>query len=170
VPAATYTRHVDTGRSSNRVDLVFFGDGYTAEEIETSYRSHITRMLDHMFQVIPYSRFGSFFNIHIIDVISNESGADIPSEDVFRDTALDASYEYNGGARQILFIDAVKAVMARREATRDTPFRADIQLVAVNSSRHGGGSAAGYAVFAGGQSNRSGCGVTRTGTLVQRPG
>ncbi|HHH75644.1 MAG TPA: hypothetical protein ENL03_01305, partial [Phycisphaerae bacterium] len=74
-----YATIVDTGPSSNRVDIVFLGDGYTASEIDTVYPTHIDNMLTHMFNAgeDPFPRYSNYFNIHKVDVISEQSGADI---------------------------------------------------------------------------------------------
>ena len=48
----------------------------------------------------PFPRYHKFFNVHKIDVVSNQSGADNPFPDgIFRDTALNATYDTLGLAR-----------------------------------------------------------------------
>src|SRR5262245_33139857 len=89
-----------TGDSTNRVDLIFLGDGYTASEIESTFTTHILDYLDYVFDdsalTQPFGRYENFFNVYAVDVISNQSGADDPGTGTFHDTALDASYNWDG--------------------------------------------------------------------------
>ena len=89
-----YDTVVNNGDSVNRVDIVFIGDGYQSTEIETDYVDHINNTIDHFFTQAPLSRYQNFFNIHRVNVVSNESGADKPLDGIYVDTALDASYSW----------------------------------------------------------------------------
>jgi hypothetical protein len=82
-------------------------------------------------------------------VISNQSGADVPPENVFRDTALDARYFYDGTTDRLLYINDGKANTALNSGLADAGFTADIRLVTVNDTRYGGGGGF-YSVYAGG--------------------
>lgn len=70
------------GQSSNRIDIVFMGDGYTSAEIASTYASQINSFLAYMFGntalTEPFGTYANFFNIHRIDLISEQSGADNP--------------------------------------------------------------------------------------------
>ena len=146
---AGYTTIVDNGPSDNRVDVVFLGDGYTAADLGAgSYSAHINATLDHMFSdgEEPFVRYRNFFNVHRIDVVSAESGADIPAEGIYRNTALDASYEGSS-----LAVSGPKADAAMAAGLQGAGFSAEIKLVTVNHTTYGGGAGAGgYAVYAGG--------------------
>ncbi|MGA9383317.1 MAG: M64 family metallopeptidase, partial [Phormidium sp.] len=89
VAQGAYLKLWDNGPSSNRVDIVFLGDGYTAADINTTYNSHINSMLNWMFlgNENPYPRYKNFFNVYRLDIISQERGADIPPKGIFRNTA-----------------------------------------------------------------------------------
>lgn len=82
---------VGNGPSTHRVDIVVMGDGYTASEL-AKYRSDVQAFVDALFAVEPFKEYRSYFNVHRVDVTSNQSGADIPEENVFRDTKLGALY------------------------------------------------------------------------------
>lgn len=145
---------IDSGPSANRVDLVFFGDGYTQSDLDAGqYATHIDSYLQYLFSdnllTDPFHRYRNYFNVHAINVVSNQSGADDPSNGVYVDTALDASYAWNGGAERILYTDTTKANAIRDEVLADTDITADIRMVTVNSAKYGGGGGA-MAVFAGG--------------------
>lgn len=158
IPAAlaSYTTLVDNGPSSNRVDIIFLGDGYTATDLADGiYYDDITGYLDYMFADTlisdPFYRYRNFFNVHAIEVVSNESGADIPPEGIFRDTALNATYYGDGETERALVVNDMKADKARSAALEGAPFTAEMQFVTVNDSKYGG-TGGDWAVYAGGNS------------------
>jgi IgA Peptidase M64 len=151
---ASHTTMVNNGPSANRVDIVFLGDAYTAADLNTSYVAHISSMLTHMFNEgqDPYPRYTNFFNVHRINVVSNEQGADVPPNNIFRDTALDATYYFDGVTERLLYFDETKANNALTTGLSDASFGAEIRLVTVNDARYGGGGGS-YAVYAGANSS-----------------
>lgn len=153
IAQGAYLKLWDNGPSNNRIDMVFLGDGYTAADINSIYNSHIYSMLNRMFYEgeNPYSRYKNFFNVHRLDIISNETGADVPPEGIFRDTALDASYYFDGITERLLYINEGKAYQALVNNLPDLSL-AEIRLVTVNDARYGGGGAY-YGVYAGANSN-----------------
>lgn len=152
-PPPPYVTVISSGPSSNRVDVVFLGDGYTASEIDTTYAQHVSNTANYMFgqSQQPFALYHNFFNVHRVTVVSNESGADIPPEGIYRDTALDASYFYDGSTDRLLYINTSKANSAMSAGLAGAGFTAEMRLVTVNHTRYGGGGGA-YAVFAGGNS------------------
>src|SRR6266478_4710529 len=77
VPAQTVTTIVNNGPSTNRVDLVVLGDGYTAADLP-KYVTDVQQFVLNMFQQQPYSEYKPYFNVHRIDIISTDSGVDHP--------------------------------------------------------------------------------------------
>ncbi len=157
--AATLTTLVDNGPSSNRVDVVFLGDGYTASDLTAgTFDQHIVNYLDYWFadsnNSAPFFRYRNYFNIHKVDIVSNQSGADRLPEGILRDTALDAAYYFDGGPDRLLYINENKANSLRDQALSDASFRAEMQYIVVNSDRYGGGGG-NYSVFAGGNEDAS---------------
>jgi hypothetical protein len=148
------TTMINKGPSSNRVDVVFLGDGYINTDISGGiYVNHINSLLDYMFKPglnqDPFYRYRNYFNIHRIDVVSNQSGADVPPLGIFRDTALDASYYYDGVTERLLYINQWKTDMVLNSGLTGAPFKAEMPFVTVNETRYGGGGGT-YAVYAGG--------------------
>lgn len=131
-PLWNVTTVQDNGPSANRVDVVFVGDGYAESDI-SSYQSHVAQILPTFFAEAPLSEYASFFNVHRVDVISNESGVDNdPSEGSYRDTALDMTY-FCGGTERALCVNTTKALAAASEAPD-----ADQVLAIANSTKYGG--------------------------------
>src|SRR5262247_2449500 len=71
------TKIVDHGPNSSRWNLVFLGDGYQASEL-TQYHNDVERVMDLMYATAPFHNQWSGINVHRIDVVSTDSGADDP--------------------------------------------------------------------------------------------
>src|SRR5687768_13543655 len=82
-----------SGPPENRVNLVILGDGYRQAELATIFNEHVTRFVQHMFSAEgePYASYRKYINVCSIDVASNQSGTDIPDENVQVDTAFDGN-------------------------------------------------------------------------------
>lgn len=154
--AGDYVTLTDNGPSSNRVDIVFLGDGYTQADLNAgTYDQHIADYLDHMFGdtptgiADPFPRYANFFNVHKVDVVSNESGADNPNTNHYVDTALDASYYWDGVTERLLYINSSKAQSALNDGLSGSGFIAEMKLVTINETKYGGAGGT-FATFAGG--------------------
>ncbi len=145
-----YDTIYNRGSSANRVDIVFIGDGYQASELETDYVQHIGDTLTHFFSnQQPLTRYENFFNVHRVNVASNESGADKPLDNIYVDTALDASYSWGGSVERCLYFNTTKANNAVNAAFAGTGIDADIRLGTVNDTKYGGCGGS-WGVYAGG--------------------
>ena len=134
-PVSNSTTIENNGPSANRIDLVMLGDGYTSAEIGT-YSTHVANLLNPFFAFLPLDEYRSFFNIHRVDVISNQSGVDgDPNQGDLKDTALDSGY-WCSGIERLLCVDPAKA-------QAEAAFAPDVDqiLVLANSTKYGG---AGY--------------------------
>jgi len=49
--AQTVETVIDNGASSNRVDMIFIGDGYTATQLDNEYVTHLQSTVDHRWLV-----------------------------------------------------------------------------------------------------------------------
>ena len=126
---------ISNGPSSNRIDLVFVGDGYKAEDLN-SYAVHVNNAINAFFGIEPLQSYQGLFNVHRIDVISNESGVDNdPTNGINRDTAMNMAF-WCSGIERLLCIDTSLAWSYANNAP-DT----DAILAVANSSMYGG---AGY--------------------------
>lgn len=135
-----YVTLLNSGPAGNRVDMVFVGDGYTAAEVSSLYPQHVEAFVAHMFDQgqDPFPRYRKFFNVYRIDIVSNQSGADEPDLGIYRNTALDATFNYGGGGSRSLGINTVKAgayISMELGAAGVTP---EVRLGVVNTSRYGG--------------------------------
>ena len=135
-PPPPYTAEtvIDNGDPENRIDIVIVGDGYTESEL-TQYENHTSAIVDDFFAEGVLNAYQHYFNVHRVDVISNESGVDNDPEGTEKDTALDMTYHCGGIARSL----CVNVSKARAAASNAPDY--DQILALANSSTYGG---AGY--------------------------
>jgi hypothetical protein len=155
--AQTYDTVVNNGASSNRVDMIIIGDGYTADQLNTDYTTHVNGTIDYFFNNplnSPLNRYHKFFNVHRVNVASNESGADKPLENYYVDTALDASYSWGGGVERCLYFNTSKAnnIVANVFASTGIDTNDGLLLGTVNDSKYGGCGGQ-WGVYAGANSS-----------------
>jgi hypothetical protein len=129
------TTLLNSGPVTNRVDIALVGDGYTTADLPT-YAAHASRVVNDFFLQTPLDRYKSYFNVHRVDVVSNQSGVDNdPTQGILRDTAMDMGFWTNGIERLL----GVNVSKARGFAAFAPQFE---QVLAIaNSSKYGG---AGY--------------------------
>ncbi|GAA2093990.1 hypothetical protein GCM10009801_61660 [Streptomyces albiaxialis] len=124
-----------TGSTTERLDLVFVGDGYTADQQEDFHKDAEAKWAD-VTAIEPYKSHTDKMNVWTVDAVSNESGVSgDPTQDVVKDTAL-GSYFWCDGMERLLCADLNKVNSYAAQAPA-----ADIVVVVSNSGKYGG---AGY--------------------------
>ena len=68
---------IKNGPLSNRINIVFVGDGYQATEM-TKYLADVNRAVSAIFQEPPFSQYRQYFNVFAIRVPSAQSGTTHP--------------------------------------------------------------------------------------------
>lgn len=133
--AAQYVTVLDNGPPSNRIDFVLVGDGYTATDLAL-YAQNVDAVIAGYFAVEPFATYQTLFNVHRVDVVSNEAGVDNdPVTGILRDTAMDMAF-FCGGTERLLCIDVAKAYQFAANAPE-----VDHVLALANATKYGG---AGY--------------------------
>lgn len=132
VAATDTTAILYHGNPSNRVNIVFVGDGYQRSEI-TQYAKKVGQIVNDIFLQTPFRQYKRYFNVYRTDIISNQSGSDHPDTGRYVDTALDSYYDCNGQQR-LICVDPGKVY----DAVASAPVAADIIFVVVNDSEYGG--------------------------------
>lgn len=126
---------IDNGDPDNRIDLVFMGDGYSVADT-ARFRQDVITILNYLFnQVAPYREYPSYFNVHIIQLISEERGCDHPESNppIYRNTVLGCYYNAYGIPRLACCnYDTVYAI-----ASAITPFYDKIYVL-MNDPVYGG--------------------------------
>lgn len=128
----------DNGAPEQRIDLVILGDGYTADELN-KYECDVEALLRALFAQAPLSEYRRYFNVHRVNVVSPESGADHPSLGKRVDTALGASFDCDC-IQRLICVDQAAVNAAVGNSLPQT--LADLVLVLVNDPQYGGSGGA----------------------------
>ncbi|MDR0755127.1 MAG: IgA Peptidase M64, partial [Prevotellaceae bacterium] len=112
------------GSISDKVDLVFLGEGYTAGEQE-KFLNDVNRFTESLFKTPPFDMYRNEFNIWAVELISEESGMDISGKGIFKQTALNSGF-YTFGIERYLTTQDMKSV---RDAVWNVPCDAVFILV-----------------------------------------
>src|ERR1044072_73055 len=127
---------VNNGSPQNRVDIAILGDGYTASQMQ-QYKADVQNFIQGVFAQEPYREYSHYYNVHRVDVISNQSGADHPERNppVFVDTAFDATYNC-AAIQRFICVDISKVFTVINNSLPASYF--DIVLVIINDPEYGG--------------------------------
>ncbi len=123
---------LSSGEPHSKVDFVFIGEGYTAEQWD-KFKKDVDRFTEVLFRVEPYKSNKGKFNIYGVLRPSAESGVDEPGQGKFSNTAVSASYNALGLDRYLL-VDDTKTM---RDIASNVPY--DALIVMSNTTRYGGG-------------------------------
>jgi hypothetical protein len=136
LPPYTTETIIENGPAANRVDIVFLGDGYRIADMD-KYDRDVRAMSDYLLDTPPFSEYRRMFNIHKVNVISEQSGIDHPERNLFRDTALDLTFAY-GGIPQAVYLP-LESEYKVYQAAALVP-QADAIIVLANDPQFGGSS------------------------------
>lgn len=120
------------GPSSEKVDLLIIGDGYTQAEMG-KFEATARTMVDHLFQVSPFRERAKDFNVWAIAAPTPESGISRPSTGVYHASPLGTRYDIFGSERYVLATDN----RALRELAQYAPY--EFIEILVNNDTYGGG-------------------------------
>jgi hypothetical protein len=123
---------VNNGPSSNKVDLVILGDGFTAGEME-KFRKDVKRLTEAFFEVEPFKSRKSDFNVMAVETPSEVSGVNRPHPGIFKRTPLSVSYSAFDSERYALAYDN----RTIRDVASNVPY--DFMFILINEETYGGG-------------------------------
>ena len=145
---------VEHGPDAQRYNVVLLGDGYRATEM-AKYHADVQAFVDMLHQTAPFGDLWCGINIHRIDVVSTDSGADDPvtcgdgsaGSGAIARTYFDATFCGGNLIRRLLTCDSVSA---RNVAHALVP-ATHLTMVIVNSPLYGGsgGDVATFSTAAG---------------------
>jgi hypothetical protein len=122
----------DAGPVDRHFNIVVLGDGYTLAD-QDQLTDDANTLIDAIFRTSPFDHYQALFNVKLLHVLSNETGADNGSYGADRDTALGARFLCDGIDR-LLCIDEASVYAF---ATADVP-EFNLALVVVNDPKRGG--------------------------------
>jgi hypothetical protein len=121
-----------SGDPHERVDVAFIAEGYTAAE-EDKLKADLERFRSVFFKLEPYKGRPDRFNFYGVFKPSQESGCDEPSHGVYKNTAVDATFDSLGSERYLLTEDN----KSLRDIAAHVPY--DALFIMINHKRYGGG-------------------------------
>ena len=134
---------VYNGNSDQHINLVILGDGYTINEL-SKFEADATNFTTGYFKEIPYSNYKNYFNVFIIKVPSNESGASHPGTAtdvqepvipvIMVDNYFGSTFDYAGIHRLLV---ATKTTVISNVLASNFPDY-DMVMIIVNSNHYGG--------------------------------
>ncbi|MBN2237834.1 MAG: peptidase M64 [Bacteroidales bacterium] len=121
------------GDPSEKVDIVILPDGYTKEEMNLFIKD-CDKFAQVLFNYYPYSKYKDRFNISGVLAPSEESGADIPKDSVWKNTLLGTSF-YTFDSERYCMTTENKDV---RNVAANVAY--DQIYILVNTTKYGGGA------------------------------
>jgi hypothetical protein len=139
------TKILDNGDAADRYDVVLVAEGYTQAQLDAGlFETHANEFLEFMQATPPFSTHCSALNVWRLDVKSDESGADDPTDPdpdfcsgatgASVDTYFDATFCSDGEARRLLGVDSG---LVQNELNANVPGW-EQGIVIVNTSIYGG--------------------------------
>jgi hypothetical protein len=123
---------LNNGAPAEKVDVLVLGDGYAANEM-TKFAKDVDEFVTTLFATEPFTSRKNEFNVWRIDVVSPESGIDIPDLNIWKNNPLGTHYNTFGSARYVL----TEENKTLRDIAAAAPY--DFLMILVNDSRYGGG-------------------------------
>lgn len=116
----------------HKVDLVFCGEGYTADKMDKLH-ADAERFMNYLFTMEPYKSRKNDFNVWLVESISEEAGTDIPNCGQWRKTILNSSFDTFYQDRYLTIQDHRKIASVFSGA----PF--DCVFIIADETKYGGG-------------------------------
>jgi len=138
-PAPFVTTNLYNGPTSERLNIVVLGDGYTSNQLYAAYQADVTNIvLNYLLTVEPYRSYQPYFNVFSISAASLESGADHPETGTYKDTYFNSTFDSYGIVRLLTVQDSSRVYNLCNQFVPDY----DIIIVIVNDSTYGGSGGA----------------------------
>ena len=131
------TQIISGGNPQTSVDLAFIAEGYKADEMD-KFREDVRKMAGYLFAEAPYSDYKDRFNIWAVEAVSQDSGTDVPGENIYASTAVNSSF-YTFDIDRYLTTQDIKSV---NDFAAAVPH--DNIIILINSTRYGGGGVYNY--------------------------
>ncbi|MCF8295955.1 MAG: IgA Peptidase M64 [Saprospiraceae bacterium] len=123
---------LNSGNSSEKLDIVIIPDGYTKSEMK-QFHKDCEKVKAWFLNAKPFSENKDKINIWGVEAISEESGTDLPGENIWKNTVLNTTF-YTFDSERYLTTSDNKAV---RNVAANVPY--DQIFILVNTEKYGGG-------------------------------
>ncbi|MCD4725071.1 MAG: IgA Peptidase M64 [Bacteroidales bacterium] len=126
-----------SGKPNDKLDIVIIAEGYTEEEME-KFKNDCERFKGYILESEPYKQNKDKINIWAVNSISEESGTDLPGDDIWKNTVVGTNF-YTFGSERYLTTEDMKSV---RDVAANAPY--DQIFILVNHEKYGGGGIYNY--------------------------
>ncbi|MDD2322756.1 MAG: M64 family metallopeptidase [Bacteroidales bacterium] len=133
MPCPAFDVHIGNRHTEKAVDIVILPEGYTKKEMG-KFITDCDHFAHALFNFEPYKSRTNDFNIRGILAPSPEAGADIPADNIYVRTLMDASF-YTFDSERYCMTHNHYAV---RDLASNAPY--DQIYILVNSTKYGGGA------------------------------
>ncbi|WP_372752988.1 M64 family metallopeptidase [Labilibaculum sp.] len=130
--AIPFTKIMGEGDPATSVDIAFIAEGYTAKEMD-KFKADAKRVAGYLLDVPPFDRYADRFNIYAIESVSEESGTDIPGENIYRNTVVNTTFYTFDVDRYLTTFD----IKSLHDISANVPY--DQIFVLINTDKYGGG-------------------------------
>lgn len=120
------------GTPSKKLDIVVVSEGYEEDEMR-KFRADAARLFEYFFTVEPFKSRKQMFNIRLVEIPSNDSGTDIPGDNIWSDTPFKSHFYTFRSERYLTTSD----VWDLRDVCATVPY--DQIVILVNTEKYGGG-------------------------------
>jgi len=124
---------INSGIPAKTVDIVLLPEGYTKYQ-EKLFKDDCQKFASEFFRYSPYSENRKKFNIRGVWAPSKEEGPDVPGDNNWKKTRLNASYYTFDSERYLM----VKDFQGIREVAGNAPY--DYIYILANTEKYGGGA------------------------------
>ena len=107
----------DSGDPSEKIDVVFLPDGFTAGEMD-KFREAVKTFSKGLLDTAPFTAVSDKFNCWLVEAPSLESGTDIPAKGIYKNTLLSTSFYTFDSERYNMTYD-IKSV---RDVAANVPY------------------------------------------------
>ncbi|WP_421920474.1 M64 family metallopeptidase [Marinifilum sp.] len=127
-----FTKVMGKGSTEESVDIAFIAEGYTTKEID-KFKADVKRVAGYLMDVPPFNKYAKRFNIYALESVSEESGTDVPGENIYKNTAVNTTFYTFDVPRYLTTFD----IKALHDICANVPY--DQIYVLINTDRYGGG-------------------------------
>jgi hypothetical protein len=123
---------INNGDPETKLDIVFIPDGYTIDQMG-DFKKDCDRFAGYLINSAPYNEVKNQINFWGVEAPSEESGTDLPGENVWKKTIANSTF-YTFDSERYLMIYDTKTL---RDLAANVPY--DQIVVLINSDKYGGG-------------------------------
>lgn len=119
------------GDACGKVDIVIAAEAYTSSQM-AKFRKDAQTLIDYFFSMEPYASRREDFNVWLVESPSQDGGADIPQDGIWRSTVMDSGFDTFYEDRYLTVWNHKKIASAVSGAAFDSI------IVLVNETKYGG--------------------------------